>query len=260
MCVQTGEVVHYELSFPSELCGRLIGRQGRNIHYIKEESGATVALSSNPFTPDFQICRVQGLQAEVDKALLMIRKKFPLAQYPQLAMIPIGPPQPSILIPEVMQLDLPEGVSVEVVVSAIVNAGHIFVQQPTHPSFPSLESLMIVMNTVYSDENVPSLPRPVEGGVICASESEGQWYRAQVMQVYLEDDTCDIKYVDYGGYARVPASSLKQISLVRLSAEEDYFSENASMQLAELTANKVLQGQVLFVNREMVNREVVPVD
>ncbi|KAK7485431.1 hypothetical protein BaRGS_00023379 [Batillaria attramentaria] len=289
-----GEVVHYELSFPSELCGRLIGRQGRNIHYIKEESGATVALSSNPFTPDFQICRVQGLQAEVDKALLMIRKKFPLAQYPQLAMIPIGPPQPSILIPEVMQLDLPEGVSVEVVVSAIVNAGHIFVQQPTHPSFPSLESLMIVMNTVYSDENVPSLPRPVEGGVICASESEGQWYRAQVMQVYLEDDTCDIKYVDYGGYARVPASSLKQIRsdfmtlpfqavecyLANITPlqEEDYFSENASMQLAELTANKVLQGQVilraednipyvhiyqvtghsvLFVNREMVNREVV---
>lgn len=295
VALSAGEVVHYEFNFPSDLCGRLIGRGGRNIHFIKEESGATVALASNPFTPDFQICRVQGVQAEVDKALTIIRKKFPAGQYPQLDMSPIGPPRPTpIIIPEVMQLNLPEGVSVEVVVSAIVNAGHIFVQQPTHPSFPSLERLQQYMNSCYSDQNVPTLPRPVEGGVICASESEGQWFRAQVMQVYPKDDACDIKFVDYGGYARVPIPSLRQIRsdfmtlpfqavecyLANITPlqEEDYFSEQASLQLAELTGGKVLQGQVilrgedtvpyvhiyqvsghsvLLINREMVNREVV---
>ena len=62
-----------------------------------------------------------------------------------------------------LQLNLPEGVSIDIVVSAIVNAGHIFVQQPTHPTFPSLERLSHFMNACYSDQNAPMLPRPVEG-------------------------------------------------------------------------------------------------
>ena len=59
--LSAGEVVRFEFNFPSELCGRLIGRGGKNIQHIKEQSGATVTLSSNPFTPEFQVCRVQGL-------------------------------------------------------------------------------------------------------------------------------------------------------------------------------------------------------
>ena len=58
--LSAGEVVRFEFNFPSELCGRLIGRGGKNIQHIKEQSGATVTLSSNPFTPEFQVCRVQG--------------------------------------------------------------------------------------------------------------------------------------------------------------------------------------------------------
>ena len=62
------------------------------------------------------------------------------------------------------QLNLPEGVSVDVVVSSIVDTGHLFVQQPTHPSFPSLERLNQFMNSCYlQDGIVPQLPRPIEG-------------------------------------------------------------------------------------------------
>lgn len=62
------------------------------------------------------------------------------------------------------QLNLPEGVSVDVVVSSIVDAGHIFMQQPTHPSFPSLERLNQFMNSCYTQDGiVPQLPRPLEG-------------------------------------------------------------------------------------------------
>ena len=62
-----------------------------------------------------------------------------------------------------LQLSLPEGVSVDVVVSSIVDAGRIFVQQPTHPSFPSLERLNSYMLTCYIQEGaVPDIPRPIE--------------------------------------------------------------------------------------------------
>lgn len=53
-------VLSYRCNFPTELCGRLIGKYGKNINYIKERSGANVALNTNPFTPAFQLCTVEG--------------------------------------------------------------------------------------------------------------------------------------------------------------------------------------------------------
>ena len=62
-----------------------------------------------------------------------------------------------------LQLSLPEGVSVDVVVSSVVSANHIFIQQPTHPTFSSLESLNYCMNVCYTQDNVvPQLPRPID--------------------------------------------------------------------------------------------------
>lgn len=74
------------------------------------------------------------------------------------------------------------GVPCEVVVSAIVDAGHVFVQQPTHPSFTSLGKLDQYMIAVYSQSNgIPALPQPIErewrGGRRGGGEGgrEGEW-------------------------------------------------------------------------------------
>ncbi|XP_050410418.1 A-kinase anchor protein 1, mitochondrial [Patella vulgata] len=293
------EIVRYEFNFPSELCGRLIGRQGKNINAIKEQAAASVSLQNNPFTPEFQICIVEGTQTEVEKALSLIRQKFPRSQFSQLDMSPINqpaPPKPAphVLMPNIMQLSLPEGVSVDVVVSSIVDAGHVFVQQPTHPSFPSLERLDQCMAVCYSQNKmVPPLPRPIEVGVICVAPMMDGWYRAQIVQVYEDTNECDIKFVDYGGYERLSMPLLKQIrsdfmTLPFQAVEcyvanitplqgEDFFSDKAGSVLEELTQGKLLQAQVinraedgipyihiyqisgdrvLFVNRELVNRKV----
>lgn len=50
----------YHCNFPTAICGRLIGRQGKNINFIKEKSGANITLSANPFTPEFQLCSIEG--------------------------------------------------------------------------------------------------------------------------------------------------------------------------------------------------------
>ena len=50
----------YKCNFPTELCGRLIGKFGKNINFIKEKTFANVALSTNPFTPAFQLCSIEG--------------------------------------------------------------------------------------------------------------------------------------------------------------------------------------------------------
>ena len=62
------------------------------------------------------------------------------------------------------QLSLPEGVPIDVLVSSVVAPNHVFVQQPTHPTFHMLQLLNDSMNACYSQADmVPELPRPIEG-------------------------------------------------------------------------------------------------
>ena len=64
--------------------------------------------------------------------------------------------------PPPLQLMLPDGVTVEVIVVNQVNAGHLFVQQHTHPTFHALRSLDQQMYLCYSQPGIPTLPTPVE--------------------------------------------------------------------------------------------------
>lgn len=57
---------------------------------------------------------------------------------------------------------LPDGITVEVIVVNQVNAGHLFVQQHTHPTFHALRSLDQQMYLCYSQPGIPTLPTPVE--------------------------------------------------------------------------------------------------
>lgn len=283
----------FEFNMPSDLCGLFIGSRGKTIKTIRDQSGARIKLRNNPYTPDFQICVIEGSQSAIDKACNIVKRKFPSVKYPGIDMTPIN--NSPVLMPEIMQLSLPEGVSVDVVVSSIIDAGRLFIQQPTHPSFPSLERLNTYMLSCYMQEGaVPDIPRPIENGVICAAPMLNGWYRAQIMAVYEESDECDIKYVDYGGYSRISSLCLKQIrsDFMTLPFEavecymanitplqgETYFSPEAAAVLEELTQGKLLQAQVvgkaedgipyvhiyqisgntsaLMINREIVNRGV----
>ena len=52
----------------------------------------------------------------------------------------------------------------DVVISHVVSAGHVFVQQPTLPVFTSWQRLDAIMNGCYGDGSAaPCLPNGVEG-------------------------------------------------------------------------------------------------
>ena len=53
--------------------------------------------------------------------------------------------------------------TVEVIVVNIVSAGHVFVQQHTHPTYHALRSLDQQMFLCYSQPGTPTLPSPAEG-------------------------------------------------------------------------------------------------
>uniref|UniRef100_A0A8C8JB54 Tudor domain-containing protein n=1 Tax=Oncorhynchus tshawytscha TaxID=74940 RepID=A0A8C8JB54_ONCTS len=254
------ELIVWEIEVPKHLVGRLIGKQGRYVSFLKQSSGAKIYISTLPYTQEFQICHIEGSQQQVDKALSLIGKKF---KDLNLTNLYAPPPLPLTLpsLPMTSWLLLPSGVTVEVIVVNIVSAGHLFVQQHTHPTYHALRSLDQQMFLCYSQPETPTLPSPAEVGVICAAPAvEGAWWRAQVISFYKETSEVEIRYVDYGGYDRVKIDTLRQIrsdfvtlpfqgaevlldNIAPLPGEKSFSTEAASA-LEEMTRGVALLAQV----------------
>ncbi|XP_077422410.1 A kinase (PRKA) anchor protein 1b [Vanacampus margaritifer] len=254
----SSDLVIWEIEVPKLLVGRLIGKQGRYVSFLKQTSGAKIYISTLPYTQEFQICHIEGMQQQVDKALSLIGKKF---KDMDLTNLYAPPPLTLPSLPMTSWLLLPSGVTVEVIVVNIVSAGHVFVQQHTHPTYHALRSLDQQMFLCYSQPGIPTLPSPAEVGVICAAPAvEGAWWRAQVITFYKESKEVEIRYVDYGGYERVKIDLLRQIrsdfvTLPFQGAEvlldnvtplpgEDRFSSEATSALEEMTRGVALLAQV----------------
>uniref|UniRef100_G3TFZ9 A-kinase anchoring protein 1 n=1 Tax=Loxodonta africana TaxID=9785 RepID=G3TFZ9_LOXAF len=254
-------LIIWEIEVPKKhLVGRLIGKQGRYVSFLKQTSGAKIYISTLPYTQDIQICHIEGSQHHVDKALNLIGKKFKELNLTNI----YAPPLPSLALPSLPMtswLMLPNGITVEVIVVNQVNAGHLFVQQHTHPTFHALRSLDQQMYLCYSQPGIPTLPTPVEIAVICAAPgADGAWWRAQVVASYEETNEVEIRYVDYGGYKRVKVDGLRQIrsdfvtlpfqgaevlldSVMPLS-DDEHFSPEADAAMSEMTGNTALLAQV----------------
>ncbi|XP_078080838.1 A kinase (PRKA) anchor protein 1b [Mustelus asterias] len=254
------ELTIWEIQVPKHLVGRLIGRQGRYVSFLKQTSGAKIYISTLPYTQDFQICHIEGNQQQVDKALNLIGKKF---KELDLRNLYVPPPPPLTLpsLPITSWLMLPDGVTVDVLVVNIVNAGHMFVQQHTHPTCHVLRNMDQQMFLLYSQPGIPTLTPPLEVGIICAAPAvDGAWWRAQVVAYFEETNEVEIRYVDYGGYERVKIEALRQIrsdfvSLPFQGTEvlldnimplpgEDHFSEEANTAMDEMTRGAALLAQV----------------
>lgn len=288
----------YEFELPRELCGRFIGQGGRNVTAVKTRSNTRIYVQQHPFSSKLKICSIQGTTEEIRTALELIRKKFPLHVYPNLTLIqvnvePLHYPG-TITLPETLQLRLPEGVTCDVVLTSMVTAGHFFLQQPTHPTYPSLSRLDQCMAVCYGQGlDIPPLPHPVEAGIICAAHVWGGWYRALVVGPSEDSDECDVKFLDYGGYMTLSTSLLRQIrsdfmmlpfqasecylANVQPAEDDNVWSPEACATFEDLAQGQILQALIVgyadngiplvhlyrvqgvssvFINRELVNRGV----
>ena len=66
------------------------------------------------------------------------------------------------------QLNLIEGVINDVMISSCVTLDHIFVQQPTHPTYPALSRMHKMLSTVYEQPGIPQLVRPFNSKLLTA--------------------------------------------------------------------------------------------
>uniref|UniRef100_F1KXC9 KH domain-containing protein n=1 Tax=Ascaris suum TaxID=6253 RepID=F1KXC9_ASCSU len=213
------EMYHiYEFEVPNTLVGLLIGVRGKTIKELSVRNEVVISIRPHHISSKMethQIYSVEGGRDNINKCMRMLRRRFPADRFPDLNLQPVLPPPiplPAHYDAKPTQLMLPEGVRCEVVVCSIVDAGHFFVQQPTHPSFESLHRLNFYMLAVYNTAiGIPELPRPCGPGLLCAAPANCGWYRAVTISYYEEHDEVLIRFIDYGGYSRLPRCDLRQI-------------------------------------------------
>ncbi|NWH49065.1 AKAP1 protein, partial [Fregata magnificens] len=70
------DYIVWEIEVPKELVGRLIGKQGKYMSFLRQASGAKIYVSTLPYFRDSQVCHIEGAPHQVEKVLSLIGKKF----------------------------------------------------------------------------------------------------------------------------------------------------------------------------------------
>ncbi|KAI1293589.1 A-kinase anchor protein 1, mitochondrial [Halotydeus destructor] len=287
-------VLIYQFVMPSAYCGRLIGKAGNYVHLIKHESNANVVVSDHPQFPETSICTVEGNRPnDIRVALHLIRQRFPARVYPEITLnqvnliTPLDAHNCTVALSHSCRLPLPLNVSSDVLLSCLISPGHFFLQQPTHPTYFQLQMLDMYMATSYSNVTAPGVPRPSVGIVVAVPSVHG-WHRALVVSV--NDEECEVKFLDYGGFWKVPVAALKQIRIdfmyLPFQATEcfladikpvndegwsteasQYFEEQAQGQILQAVATscspdetchvrlyKYQNGATVYINEDLVKR------
>nr|CAH7750231.1 unnamed protein product [Callosobruchus chinensis] len=254
---------YYEFVIPQVLVGKLIGRHGSFVTQIRDKTNAMIIVRKHPTDDKMKVCSVEGTKEAIEKALKMVRDKFPLKRYPEVTLeevnfTSIASPFP--LIPDHLYLKLVEGINNDTILSCMVTPNHLFLQQPTHPSFPSLNVLATCMNGCYNDCQSPMLPSPILPNTVCAAYSVDGWYRAMVLSSDPETEMSYVKFLDYGGFAYVENSKLRQIrgdfmllpfqaaegilANIRSKNEDNSWPEEAYNAVADITKGAIIYTQV----------------
>ncbi|XP_065093548.1 A-kinase anchor protein 1, mitochondrial isoform X1 [Ochlerotatus camptorhynchus] len=257
-------VTSYEFLLPVYLVSKLLGRKASFVQLIKAKTGVNVLIKRNIDTHKTKICSLEGTQAEIDNALALIRRKFPEKRFSALSLqrVHVGQTDNVVPLPLIdttcFHLQLVEGINNDVTISSIVNGGHVFLQQPLHPSFPSLNTMQQCMNQSYNMIETPQLPE-ITDNAICVAAVQDNWYRVQVVSHNAENNSCLVKYLDYGGYASVSIINLRQIRTDFMGVpfqsnecvlsnvkpiDESGWTKEASEVLYSLTKGLILQAQV----------------
>lgn len=204
----------YEFVIPQSLVGKLIGRNGSFVSQIRNTTNASIIVRPHPTNNKMKICSIEGTALQIENALKMIRDKFPAKRYPDVTLehVDFTPAPPVVsLIPDYLYLKLVEGINNDTVLSCLVAPNHLFLQQPTHPSYPSLNLLTNCMNACYSQADSPLMPNPIADNTVCAAYSVNAWYRAIILSSDVQSDTSYVRFLDYGGFAWVENSKIRQI-------------------------------------------------
>lgn len=208
--VDTGEVDNtqksFDYEFPEELSGKLIGRSGKHVKELKQKTGATICVEPE-VRGDKRVVSITGLQSQIKKAESLLRARF-ATPLKKIADKDISTTTQSIIYTRLLEEE-----KNDVIVTAIVDVGHFFVQIFS----PEVDTKIVQLQTelakcytsprlkyMYSDQDLPKV------NDYCASFIDNTWCRLKIIEL-VPENLAVVTYLDYGGNATVPTTILLKI-------------------------------------------------
>jgi len=256
-------ITEYWFEMPKQLCGLFIGKNGSNINGTMKQSNTLIQLKDHPTALDQSLCMIRGREHEINEALSIIRSRFPVKKFPQVT---LKPTNPNIIqlepVSQNCSLILPEGINLDVLVSDFITPNHLFLQQPTHPTFMHLQRLNDMMNSTYKFEETPHVDE-LHVGIICAVQRD-DWYRAIVTN--FDQNNCVVRLLDYGSQMTVAKKDIRQVKrdfmsipfqatecfLAHVQPINGVWSPQSYEFLREITKNQILQAIVVSYTEQQV--------
>ncbi|KAE9540735.1 hypothetical protein AGLY_003980 [Aphis glycines] len=261
------EQTSYDFLVPIELVGPIIGKKGAFVKYIKEKSNVRLFVENKTESPEdkYKMCTLVGSEININKALKLIRTKFPERAYPEFTLECISSMlDGSPVISQLFKSELIEGVNNHVIVTDLVATNHFFVHNASSPDYAMLSALNLAMNDTFgnSKEDIPEVDlRTVTHGSVVATFSEDNWYRAQVIDVDEKKyESANVFFLDYGGCKKIEQCDMRPMhdSLISLSFQAiecslaniapiygEWCDESLKM-FESLTTGKMLFAQVVY--------------
>ncbi|OQV17515.1 hypothetical protein BV898_08448 [Hypsibius exemplaris] len=203
--------------FDSELIGVVMGKQGKSLQDDRRRSDCEIWIDD----VEAKKCGIStlhfyGLPENVDSAAESVRRRLQEVGCSELYPI-MGIVTGSELHPPISRLNLPDGVVLRAFISHVDEAGgRVFVQLPSHPSYPKLRGLEMRLSNYCSDANLSPYidvrhSPVIEGCIVAASVNDDceRWFRAAVISQPNEDGEMQLRSLDHGFSFRSHATSLK---------------------------------------------------
>ncbi|GFT18463.1 a-kinase anchor protein 1, mitochondrial [Nephila pilipes] len=196
----------YSFEIIGHLVGRLIGKRGKFVNSILDQTGASVIVVAHPRSSDDKICNIHGTSSQVSAALDIINERFSSDRFSGFSTERYTFPPEIVHYPENFKLSLPIGMPCSIQVYKIMDPSHFYVHAVTHPSYFTMWKHLDDMNEFYN-ENSPKLEFPQLGN-ICVIKADIGWCRAEIVALLSETDRCMVRICDFGGYEYVENTSL----------------------------------------------------
>ncbi|XP_012282550.1 KH domain-containing protein akap-1 [Orussus abietinus] len=206
--------INYEFLVPQFLVGKLIGKRGCVLQSIRIKADVNISVKREMIVKNNKICSIKGSQEGIAIALELIRELFPKERYPNLTLDPVSYlrlPEAIPWVPELMHLSLVEAVNNDVLVCNIVRPNRLFVQLPTHPTYPALRMLDENMTLLYNNTDSPPVPDELVRGMIVAAKWYNQWVRVYIENPDPAGERHLVRFVDHGGYWTFSNSDMRSL-------------------------------------------------
>ncbi|XP_032674839.1 KH domain-containing protein akap-1 isoform X2 [Odontomachus brunneus] len=207
------EQTTYYFAIPQQLVGRLIGRHGSFLHNIRTKTEVQIYVNDHPGASDQKICSIEGNAEGINTALDLIRKKFPEKRFPEVTLAEIPTPEMTVeatWVAQLSQLFLVEGVNNDIIVSHIVKPNWLFIQFPTHPTFPSLRVLDLEMTCAYNATE-SSIPSVLTSGIVYVANWFDVWVRVCMEKPDPLGERHLMRLLDHGGYYEFSSLQIRDI-------------------------------------------------